>query len=153
MKSEHEVEAATSAPYLVGTVEEAWARCLPLWAPRGRVNDFPRAIRYTRYLPSFETILGRHFVDRFADEAAFLLERLRSGPEAEALHAFDLLDFLADHLAEEMRPLPDSLRHCDLPLPARVRREVAAESSYPDHGIETIGQLLSFDYDQRHSPD
>jgi len=123
MMSEQEEDRARFAPNLAGTVQESWARCLPVWSERGRVNDFPRAIRRTRYLPSFETLLGRQFVERFAREYAFLLERVQSASEFEALCAFDLLDFLVQDL-DEAKPLPDCLRQSALPLPEQVRQEV-----------------------------
>jgi hypothetical protein len=139
-------DQARFAPYLAGTVQEAWARCLPLWSDRGRVNDFPRAIRFTRYSPSFETLLGRSFAERFADDYPFLLERVRSDSEFETLCAFEILDFLSQHLWETQSDLPDCLRNCALPLPEQIRREVAADRIYRDHGLDTIGKLLSFEH-------
>ena len=134
--------------YLAGAVQEAWARCLPIWLERGRVNDLPRGVRRTRYLPSFETILGRRFVERFPHEHGFLLGRLQSSSEFEALCAFDLLDLLA----QQSDLMPVWLSRCELPLPEQVAREVAADWIYRDHGLDTIGKLLSFDHHDQPPP-
>jgi hypothetical protein len=141
------------AAYLAGTVHEAWARCLPIWSARKRVNDRPRAIRLTRYLPSFETLLGHNFAERFADDYAFLLDRLQSGSEFESLCAFEILDFLAQHLSETQSPLPEQLRSCALRLPEQVRREVAADWIYRAHDLGTVGKLLSFEHNGQEPPD
>jgi hypothetical protein len=146
-------EAARFAPYLGGTVQEAWARCLPVWSDRGRVNDLPRAIRFTRYSPSIETLLGRRFAERFVDDYPFLLDRVRSDSVFESLCAFEVLDFLAQHLGETQSPLPDRLRDCNLPLPERVRREVAADWIYREHDLNTIGKLLRFEHNGQAWPD
>lgn len=152
MASEHEDEDERSSRYLAGSVAEAWARCLPLWSGRGRVNDFPRAIRFTRYTASFETMLGHRFAERFADDYPFLLGFVRSGSEFEALCAFELLDFLAQHLWETSSPLPEPLRDCPLPLPEVVRCEAAADRIYRDHGLDTVGKLLSFEANGQEPP-
>lgn len=141
-----------AGPYLAGTVQEAWARCLPLWSGPGRVNDFPRGIRRPRYLPSFATILGRLFVERFAHEGGFLLDRLEHGSAFESLCAFDLLDFLGQE-ADPNEPLPDWLGRCALPLPAPVRDEVEADWIHQDRGLDTVGKLLSFDHEDEEPPD
>jgi hypothetical protein len=104
-------------------------------------------------LPSFETLLGRNFAERFADDYPFLLDRLQSGSEFESLCAFEILDFLAQHLCESQSPLPERLRSCALPLPEQVRREVAADWIYRDHGLDTIGKLLSFEHNGQEPPD
>jgi hypothetical protein len=154
MKVDHPVdEDAPYAAYLAGAIDASWTRCLPVWTDRGRVNDLPRGIRFTRYLPSFETLLGRHFVERFADESWFLLDRFQHGSKLERDCAFDLLDFLAQHLDETSRPLPDQLRTCDLPLPSHIRGEVAADWIYRDHGLDTIGKLLCFEHNGQRLPD
>ena len=146
MTSQRDEDGARFAPYLAGPVEEAWALCLPLWRKRGRVNDFPRGYHAPRYLPSFETLLGRCFVARFADDYEFLLDRIVSISETEQLCAFDLLDFLARQLYANNASLPDRLSQCALPLPQQIERETAADSRYRDRDVGTIGKLLSFDY-------
>lgn len=140
------MDLAPYAPYLRGIVAEAWDRCLPVWSAQGRVTDKPRGVRFTRYLPSFETTLGRCFVERFADDYAFLLDRFAHGSPVESVCAFDLLDFLAQHLYETGAPLPDALRTCASPLPPHIRDEVAADWIYCDHGLDTAGKLLEFEY-------
>jgi hypothetical protein len=113
---------------------------------RGRVNDLPRGFHAPLYLPSFGTLLGQYFVERFTDEYDFLLDRLESGSEVEQLCAFDLLDFLARHFYRTDAAIPDVIRQCAIPLPEQVRREVAAERYYGNQEVDTIGKLLSFDY-------
>jgi len=147
MNSIYESDESRFAPYLADTVQESWARCLPIWLERGRVNDWPREFRFPRYLPSFGTVLGRCFVERFADGYEFLMDRLATSSGAEALCAFDLLDFLARHLYRMDEVLPERLRHCDLPLPQQIRGEVAMERWYRGHDLDTVGKLLSFDFD------
>jgi hypothetical protein len=145
MTSQRDEDGARFTPYLAETVEESWARCLPVWSKRGRVDDFPRGYRAPLYLPSFETLLGRYFVARFALEYEFLLDRIVSGSETEQFCAFDLLDFLARQLYANNGSLPDRLSRCALPLPQQIERETAADSRYRDHDVGTIGKLLSFD--------
>jgi hypothetical protein len=136
--------------YLAGSIAESWSRCLPLWAVAGRVSDFPRGIRFTRYTPSFETLLGRAFVEKFADDYAFLLDRFVQGSVLETACAFDLLDFLAGHLYQTSSPLPHSLRSCALPLPGQVQREVDGDWIYSPYGLDTVGKLLAFEHNGQH---
>lgn len=145
MNSEGDENLARFAPYLAETVEESWARCLPIWMERGRVNDLPRGRRVPYHLPSFGMLLGRQFVAHFADNYEFLVERMMSGSESEQLCAFDLLDFLALQLYSNGEPLPEQLRECVVPLPPVILPEIAMEARYRDHDVSTIGKLLSFD--------
>jgi hypothetical protein len=133
-------------PYLAGTVSEAWARCLAVWASRGRVTDCPRGLRRTHYLPNFETVLGLRFVEKFSAEHAFLLDRFEHGSSFESACAFDLLDFLAKHLHAICGPLPEALRTCTLPLPAGILEEIDADWIYRDQGLDTVGKLLEFEH-------
>jgi hypothetical protein len=49
------------------------------------------------------------FAERFADDYPFLLDRFAHGSALESACAFDLLDFLAQHLYETCAPLPEGL--------------------------------------------
>lgn len=77
---------------------------------------------------------------------------MQTGSALEAICAFDLLDFVAQHLSETRSPLPDPLRTCTLPLPDQIRDEVAADWIYRDHGLDTIGKLLSFEHNGQEPP-
>jgi hypothetical protein len=133
-------------PYLAGSVSEAWARCLPVWASRGRVTDCPRGLRRTHYIPNFETMLGGRFVEKFSGEQAFLLDRFEHGSALESACAFDLLDGLAQHLCAIDAPLPEALRTCALPLPQRILEEIAGDWIYRNQGLDTVGKLLEFEH-------
>ncbi len=140
--------------YVTGTVTEAWEHCLPIWlnsswkdepyAMGGRVNDFPAGLRRCSYLPSRETVLGHLFVERFAADYLFLLERFTHGTSAEQLCAFDLLEFFARDFGRDS-PLPIQLRNSQLVLPDTIRAELEDDSNYCE-GLRsyTLGEFLIF---------
>lgn len=106
-----------------------------------------------RYWPSFETRLGRLFVEKFAADYQFLLDRFQYGSAVESVCALDLLDFLARHCWETRSALPDALRQCDLPLPSHLRNELAADWIYRDRGLDTVGKRLEFESNGQEASD
>ena len=136
-------------------MEQAWGRCLPYWlnsswkdepwAVGGRVNDFPPGLRRTHYWPSVETQLGRLFVQRFADEYRFLLDRFEHGSIPEQVCAYDLLYFLAGDLYQSAEPLPRELRESSLSLLPQLRAELEDDRNYnEDLSTYTLGEVLLF---------
>lgn len=137
-------------------VRDAWEYCVPIWlnsswadeswASGGRVNDMPPGLRRVRYTPSMETTLGWLFVQRFAADYAFLLERPANGNAPERLCAFDLLVFLARDLYSYCDPLPSELKDSTLPMPAPAIADIEHDWIYKDLRGRTLGHLLSFEH-------
>jgi len=140
--------------HLVGSVEDAWRQCLPVWlnspwndedfAHGGRVNDYPFGLHRPRYRPSDATRLGHMFVERFPADYGFLLDRYMHGSPGEKLCAFDLLHFLAYEFYFEEKPLPEVLGNSDLPLLEIVRADLEYEPSFLEALTTfTLGDLLT----------
>jgi hypothetical protein len=156
-------EIAELRTYLNGGVHEAWDRCLPVWlnsswkdarwAHGGRVDDLPTGLRKSRHSPSRENILGRLFVEQYAEDYGFLLGRLTSEIRGERLCAFDLLVQLARGLRENFLPLPKELRDCELPLPEEVRPDILADRIYDELARPTVGAFLEFEHNGQCPPE
>ena len=127
---------------LTGTIDEAWAKCLPIWLALGRVRDLSRRIRVPKYFPCYATQLGVAFVDRFWTQYPFIVDVLRSSPldSHEYLCAFDLLDLIACDADESRMKMLDALFAIDLPIPSVVQLETAYDVRYA--GLSTVGEFL-----------
>ena len=127
---------------IAGTVSDAWARCLPLWRSRGRVEDLPRNVRRMMYWVSEEKLLGRAFAARFRVQYAFVVGKL-SGPDpVEAACAHDLLKYIF----ETWEDGPDPAEAVTVPVPAWVREELGGEF-YESFRGSTLGDLFRFERD------
>ncbi len=145
--------------YLIGTVAQAWERCLPIWlnspwrdesyALGGRVNDFPPGLRRTHYLTSLESALGRRFVHEFAADYLFILKRFENGLPAEQICAYDLLTFLAVNAYCNHEPLANELRNCHIAVPPQIRAELEDDNNYSDDlKTYTLGEILTFMHEE-----
>lgn len=133
---------------LSGTVEEVWARCLPHWRPRGRVEDYPRNAHYFSYTVSPEKWLGRGFAQTFPDEIAFLVAKLRSADPTEAASAHDILFYIfVEGGCADPATLPDPIATIPVPIPDWVRAEIEY-GKYESFSGGTIGELFAFEQRQ-----
>src|SRR5262249_11803543 len=81
------------APYLAGTVQEAWDRCEPIWRERGRIEDGRRetGIHRPHYEPWWGRYLAMEFTQKFRDDYQFLIPFLTSEDEFLRIAAVELL--------------------------------------------------------------
>jgi hypothetical protein len=136
--------SADFPPYLAGTVEEAWARCLPVWREHGRIEDKPRGVRRPGYMPWAGKFLAKEFVGKFRDDYPFIVSLLSSPDPFIEIAAVELLDFLCVNFDDGQ--IPDTLLNLKHRLPETIKREVESDCIYRGKGIETVGDLLRCEY-------
>lgn len=133
-------------PFLAGDVRAAWARCLRVWKPLGRVNDFPKGQRRPKYTPMFGTSLGWDFAERYRDDYAFVLDRLGSEDSLEVSCAFDILEFMVDSRTpgDWGDTVPPRLLELTAPIPARFLEELRSDRLYDDFEGRTLGEYFRY---------
>lgn len=136
--------SADFLPYLSGRVEEAWARCLPVWRERGRIEDYPRGTRRPRYLKWWGKCLAEEFAGKFRDDHEFLVRQLSSADPFIEITAVELLDYVCENF--EPGGLPGALLSLKHPLPRTIKEEVEGDWIYRGQTIETVGDLLRCDH-------
>ncbi len=130
---------------LAGTVAEAWARCLPVWRSRGRIEDKPRNLHIFHYRVSQEKWLGRAFAEVFLADWPFVAGKLSSQDPVEAACAHDALKYMEG----EGGPLSEQLWDITAPIPDWVRAEVAdCPHRYAEFRGTTLGELFRFESEQ-----
>jgi hypothetical protein len=129
---------------LAGAVGEAWARCLPVWRARGRIEDLPRHVTFPRYRVSSEKWLGRAFAETFLADWQFVAGRLSSPDPVEGVCAHDMLKLMI----ERWELVPLGVWAISAPLPEWVCRELAAVPSYASFRGHTLGELIRFEDEQ-----
>ncbi|WP_442483564.1 hypothetical protein [Aeoliella sp. SH292] len=137
-----ENESQRISDQLKGSIDDAWANCLPVWLALGRVRDLSRSIRVPKYSPSYANTLGLHFADTFGQRFQFLIDVLHTSPveSHEYLCAFDLLDLIAcSHFTSEIDTLP-ALFAIDLPIPRVVQLETSHIPRFAN--TSTVGEFL-----------
>ncbi len=140
----HQKLAAKCAPYLAGTISETWHRCLPIWRERGRIEDYPRNVRYTSYTPWWGKSLAYKFARKFRDDYRFLIAVLDSDDDFQRLAAIDMLHYLCYEFVDD--PIPSELFSLPQPLPELIKSEVRGDRYARGKEIETVGDLLTFDF-------
>ena len=136
---------------VAGTVDQAWHRCLPEWKALGRVRDKSLCMQVPKYWPSFASVLGRCFIERFRDDSRFLIALLDAFPisSTEYLCVTDLLDFMLDEHAYDSPEIRDQLFALRGPLPPVVQFECQHARHYKDHA-DSIGQFLKRDFSHQY---
>ncbi len=135
---------AKCTPYLAGTIDEAWNRCLPIWRDRGRIEDYPRDVRRPSYTPWWGKSLAYKFASKFRDDYRFLIAVLDSDDDFQRMAAVDMLHYLCYEFVED--PIPSELLSLHHPLPELIKSEVSGDRYARGKEIETVGDLLSFDF-------
>lgn len=133
-------------PYLAGDVRAAWRRCLRVWKPLGRVNDFPKGQRRPQYTPFFGTSLGWEFADLFRADYPFVLDRFGSEDPLEVACAFDILEFMVESRAPDDwgDAVPRKLLELPAPLPARFLAELHSDPFYADFEGRSAGEYFQY---------
>jgi hypothetical protein len=127
---------------LAGQIDDAWDRCLPLWRPRGRVEDLPRNVRAMMYWASPEKLLGMAFAAEFRHRYEFLVGKLTSPDPVESACAHDLLVYIFREWSEG----PDPVEAVPNPIPGWVREELG-HPFYKQFRGGTLGELFRFERD------
>ncbi len=132
--------------YLAGDVRAAWDRCLPVWKPLGRVNDFPKGQRRPKYTPIFGTSLGWEFVDLYRADYAFVLDRFARGDRLEVACAFEILEFMVDSRTPDNwgDTVPPRILELTAPIPARFLEQLRSDPLYADFKGETAGEYFRY---------
>lgn len=132
--------------FLAGDVRSAWKRCLKVWKPLGRVNDFPKGQRRPKYTPMFGTSLGWEFVDLYRADYAFVVDRLSSQDPLEAACALDILEFMVDSRTPDNwgDTVPPKLLDLTIPIPDRFLEELFSDPVYADFKGQTLGDYFRY---------
>lgn len=96
----------------------------------------------TKYSPWKGKFLAYEFVKKFRDDYFFLLPFLCSEDEFLRVSAVELLGYLCCNF----EVVPNELLALQHPLPDLIKSEIDAYWAMKDEGIETVGDLLRFDY-------
>jgi hypothetical protein len=133
-------------PFLAGDAPGAWKRCLPVWKPLGRVNDFPKGVRRPKYTPLFGTRLGWEFIDRYWADYAYVLDRLGSGDKLEVACAFDLLEFMVDSRTpgDWGDTVPREILESQAPIPPNFLTELRSDHFTADFEGRTAGDYFRY---------
>jgi len=133
-------------PFLAGDVRTAWARCLRVWKPLGRVNDYPKGKRRPKYTPMFGTSLGWEFAELYRADYAFVLDRFGSEDSLEVACAFDILEFMVDSRTPDDwgDTVPPRLLELTVPLPARRLEELRSDPFTADFEGRTLGEYFRY---------
>ncbi len=140
----YQEQIADFPPYLEGTVQEAWERCLPVWRERGRIEDKPLGIRLPIYTVWWGKFLTYEFTRKFRDDYYFLVSFLSSDDEFLRISAVELLGYLCCYFGD--RPIPDELLALPHTLPQQIKNEVESDNITRRKGIDTVGDLLRFNF-------
>ncbi len=132
--------------FLAGDVRSAWKRCLKVWKPLGRVNDYPKGQKRPKYTPLFGTSLGWEFGDLYRADYAFVIERLGSEDPLEVACAFDVLEYMVNSRTPDNwgDAVPPKLLEWTSAIPVRFLEEIASDPFYADFTGSTLGEYFRY---------